>query len=303
MTGGVRQDAADTKSIPVDDAQTARTAAEIRALAEEAEAEAAEAEALATAARARSRALQLRRRAEHAEAQSQEAASKDEDQADAADSAQARAEEEAAPEGVEPDEPEAEAAESDAETVVAETESSASQASQAPARRWSRLRRPRWSSVAAGVALAVSLAALAGSAYVIDEHNDAGARRQHAAEFAAAARQAVVTMTSLDYHDAKAGVQRILDNATGSFKDDFRKTADDFVKVVEQSKVVSRGTVQTTGVDLDTMSDDSAAVLVASTQEVTNSAGAKQDPRNYRLIVTMAREGGQLKMSKIEFVP
>ena len=77
----------------------------------------------------------------------------------------------------------------------------------------------------------------------------------------------------------------------------------DFVKVVEQSKVISRGTVQAAAVDMDTMTKDSAVVLVACTSEVTNAAGAKQDPRTYRLIVTMTREGGQLKMSKVEFVP
>ncbi|MDT5173139.1 MAG: Mce-associated rane protein, partial [Mycobacterium sp.] len=36
--------------------------------------------------------------------------------------------------------------------------------------------------------------------------------------------------------------------------------------------------------------------------EVTNEAGAKQDPRKYRLIVTITRDDGQLKMSKVEFV-
>ncbi len=102
---------------------------------------------------------------------------------------------------------------------------------------------------------------------------------------------------------AKQGVQRILDNSTGSFKDDFVKMADDLTKVVEQSKVVSQGTVQAAAVDLDTMTDSSAVVLIASTSEVTNAAGAKQDPRSYRLIVTVARDGDQLKISKVEFVP
>jgi Mce-associated membrane protein len=78
--------------------------------------------------------------------------------------------------------------------------------------------------------------------------------------------------------------------------------ADDFTKVVEQSKVISQGTVAAAAVDLDTMTDNSAVVLVASTSEVTNVAGAKQDPRNYKLIVTITRDGDQLKMSKVEFI-
>jgi Mce-associated membrane protein len=135
------------------------------------------------------------------------------------------------------------------------------------------------------------------------DHRNAQRKRERVAEFAAGARQGVVTLTSLDFNHAKEGVQHILENSTGSFRDDFLKMADDFTKVVEQSKVVSQGSVQAAAVDLDTMTDNSAVVLVASTSEVTNAAGAKQDPRNYRLIVTVTRDGGQLKISKVEFVP
>jgi Mce-associated membrane protein len=123
------------------------------------------------------------------------------------------------------------------------------------------------------------------------------------AEYAAAARQGVVTLTSLDFEHAKEGVHNILEVSTGTFKDDFLKMSGDFTNVVEQSKVISQGSVQATAVDLDSLTDNGAVVLVASTSEVTNAAGAKQDPRKYRLIVTVTREGGQLKMSKVEFVP
>jgi Mce-associated membrane protein len=48
---------------------------------------------------------------------------------------------------------------------------------------------------------------------------------------------------------------------------------------------------------------DSATVLVAATSEVTNAAGALREPRAWRLIVTVSRDGGLLKMSRVEFVP
>lgn len=293
VNGGARRNATDTKSVPVNEDEIPSTAAEIRAMAEQAEAEATEAEALAAAARARARAIQLRRQAELVEAKNQAAA---------ADSAQTEvqgaheSESEETQSAVEPESVETEEgpAEADASSVDAEK----------PARRrprLSRLRRPKWSTVAASIAIVIIVAALAGSGYMIKEHRDAVRQRQRAAEFTAAARQGVVTLTSLDFNNAKQGVQRILENSTGSFKDDFLKMADDFTKVVEQSKVVSQGTVQAAAVD--TMTADSAVVLVASTSEVTNAAGAKQDPRNYRLIVTVTRDGGQLKISKVEFVP
>lgn len=263
-------------------------------MAEQAEAEAAEAEALAAAARARARAIQLRRQAELAEAKKQESAAAQDTREVESEEIQSAVE----PESVETEESPAETEESPADADASSAEE------EKPARRWrrlSRLRRPKWSTIAASVAIVVILAALAGSGYMIKEHRDVVRQRQRAAEFTAAARQGVVTLTSLDFNNAKQGVQRILENSTGSFKDDFLKMADDFTKVVEQSKVVSQGTVQAAAVD--TMTADSAVVLVASTSEVTNAAGAKQDPRNYRLIVTVTRDGGQLKISKVEFVP
>lgn len=279
--------------------ETPPTAAEIRALAEQAEAEAAEADALASAARARSRAIQLRRQAERAEARSQQTAQQDGAAgvavAEAHITAPAATEQRATRE-----------VDSVHDRSGGGSESADADDAKESAGRLSHLRRlgrPKWSTIAASSAIVIILLALAGAGYMTKEHRDAQLRHQRATEFTAAAGQGVVTMTSLDFHDAKQGVQRIIDNATGSFKDDFLKTADDFIKVVEQSKVVSQGTVQATGVDLDTMTKDSAVVLVGSTQEVTNAAGAKQDPRIYRLIVTVARDGGQLKLSKIEFVP
>jgi Mce-associated membrane protein len=326
VSGGARQNAADTKSAPVNEDETPSDAAEIRALAEEAEVEAAEAEALAAAARARARAMQLRRQAERIEAKKEEAPKEEAPEAAAEEAAEEEAgpaEEDVAadpvevevPDTSEPEETEAEAdsaeteepaAEAEAKAKVAETDDDAAPAeAEPPPGRFSsvtrRLRRPKWSTVLASLAIVIILASVAGSIYMIKEHHDAVQRRQHEAEFLAAARQGVVTLTSLDFNEAKEGVQRILDNSTGSFKDDFIKMADDFTKVVQQSKVISQGTVKAAAVE--SMTKDSAVVLVASTSEITNAAGAKQEPRNYRLIVTVAREGAQLKISKVEFAP
>lgn len=291
---------------------TPNTAAEMRSLAEQAEAEAAEAEALAAAARARARAIQLRRAAELVDAPAPAAVETATTEAVAVDTSStvigtddaltASQKTASVITGEPADTP---APEDVATTETAdETEPAESDESEVDAgedRRW--LSRRNLSSAATVAAILIVLASVGAGVEMTVLHKNAVRERTRAAEFAAAARQGVVTLTSLDFEHAKEGVKNILDVSTGTFKDDFLKMADDFTNVVEQSKVVSQGTVQSTAVDLDTVTDNSAVVLVASTSEVTNAAGAKQDPRRYRLIVTITRDGGQLKMSKVEFVP
>jgi Mce-associated membrane protein len=275
VSGGVCEDARDTKLVPVNEDDTPNTAAEMRSLADQAEAEATEAEAFAAAARARARAIRLRRQAERI---------------DVAEPAKKRpaAEGAVAAEAIVEDE-EAKPADSDS-TEVLDTRG----------RRW--LSRSQRSAVAAVIAIGVVLAATGASIEMIVDHRDAVRQRQLVAEFAAAARQGVVTLTSLDFEHAKEGIQNILEVSTGTFKEDILKMAGDFTNGVEQSKMVSQGSVQATAVELDSVTENSAVVLVASTSELTNAAGTKQDPQKYRLIVTVTRDGGQLKMSKVEFV-
>jgi Mce-associated membrane protein len=64
---------------------------------------------------------------------------------------------------------------------------------------------------------------------------------------------------------------------------------------------VTESTVNAAAVD--TMSDDNAVVLIAATTRVTNTAGAQQQPRSWRVAVSLTREGGQIKLAKVEFVP
>jgi len=111
-----------------------------------------------------------------------------------------------------------------------------------------------------------------------------------------------VTLMSLDFNDAQANVDRIIENTTGQFKSDFQDQAEDFVKVAQDSKVITDVTV--TAAAVESMTPNQAVVLVAATSRVTNSSGAKQEPRAWRLQVSLERvEGGQIKMAKVEFVP
>lgn len=130
----------------------------------------------------------------------------------------------------------------------------------------------------AAVILAVlGIAALAStSAWIVVKHQQAEQRRDLSAQFSAAARQGVVSLMSLDFNRAQQDVQRIIDNSTGQFREDFQSQAEEFAKVAESSKVVTEANVTATAVQ--TMTDDTADVLVAAASTITNAQGAKEDP-------------------------
>jgi Mce-associated membrane protein len=290
---------ADRVEEPTRDPDTSADAADALSLAEEAEAEAAEAEAIAAAARARARAIRLRRQAQAANGglvadtshNGTETADLDSEVADA----------EASDLAAEPVETSHDIeAGPDADDIA--TDEADSPAEDEPVRNRRRRRLGRVLKVlVSAVAIACIAALITLSVLMMVSHRHQAAEERSRAEYAAAARQSVITLMSLDFNKAKDDVQRIIDNSTGSFKDDFNSQAEDFVKVAQDSKVITEVTVNATAVE--SMTKDSAVALVSATSRVTNAAGAKQEPRSWRLSVDLQRDGGQIKMSKVEFVP
>jgi Mce-associated membrane protein len=179
---------------------------------------------------------------------------------------------------------------------AAETEREAESAP--PPRR--RLRPPGRKAMAAAAAVVVICASLAASGYLMWHHRGVVQQRQRTAEFAAAARNAVLMMTSIDASKARDDMQRFADDTTGLFKAGILMGAQEAVKAVEQSKVSSKGAVQ--AVAVQSMTEDSAIVLVAAKTEFTKPGQAKPDSRSSRLVVSVQRDGGQLKISRVEFV-
>jgi Mce-associated membrane protein len=151
------------------------------------------------------------------------------------------------------------------------------------------------------LAALLAAAALTLTALMLWQHGRVDAQRATERRFVDAAPDGVVALLSIDHTHARADVQRILDLSTGQFHDEFSHSADDFVKTAEDSKAVTAGSVNVAA--LERVDGDRAVVLVAATSEVTNASGARQDPRPFRMSVTVTREGEQCKMSDVEFVP
>jgi len=151
----------------------------------------------------------------------------------------------------------------------------------------------------AGIVGVLALASLAGwLGYRTYESNRAEAQRN---VFLQTARQGALNLTTIDWQNADADVQRILDSATGTFYDDFQQRAEPFVQVVKQAQSKSVGAVEEAG--LESVGDSDAQALVAVTVQTTNAGAPEPQPRAWRMRISVQEIDGQAKVSNVEFVP
>lgn len=166
----------------------------------------------------------------------------------------------------------------------------------AKSRRW-RGQGKKAASICAAIIIAASLAA---SGYMVWQHFSLLREHRHAAEFAAAARSGIELMMSIDPDHARDNVQRTIDATTGALKSQLEATSSYMVKSAEDAKITTKASVQDTAVE--SVSDNSAVVLVVAKSDTTNADKSKRPPVFWRLSVNIDRDGGQLKMSKVDFV-
>ena len=162
------------------------------------------------------------------------------------------------------------------------------------------LRRPGRKTISVGVGVVLASASLGATGYMLWQHHTAVHNRQLAAEFTAAARQGITALMSIDPDHAKEDVQRMIDASTGEQKNTLSVLSTLIVKKAEDSKVGSKVTVE--AVAVESLSDNSGVVLVAAKTAPTGPDNAKPPPALFRLSVNMDRDGGQLKMSKVDFL-
>ena len=168
-------------------------------------------------------------------------------------------------------------------------------------RRWSRrLRRPSRKAVGVGAAIVLICASFAASGYIVWQHRTLVQQRQHAEEFAAAAREEVATLMSIDPAHAAENVQHTIDDTTGALKSQLEATSGYMAKNAQDAQVTTKATVQ--DVAVESMTDNSAVVLVVAKSDTINPDKSVRPPVFWRLSVNIDRDGDRLKMSKLDFV-
>lgn len=150
-----------------------------------------------------------------------------------------------------------------------------------------------------GTALVLALAALCG--WLGYQANQARQESHVRALLVQVAKQAAVNLTTIDYRHAETDVQRIVDSATGSFREDFQNRSAPFIDVVKQAKSKSEGTVTEAG--LEALTGQQGQVLVSVTVTSTTNGEPEGQPRYWRMRITVTQQDGGAKVSSVDFVP
>jgi Mce-associated membrane protein len=115
-----------------------------------------------------------------------------------------------------------------------------------------------------------------------------------------AVRQTALNLTTIDYSRAEADVQRIIDGATGEFREGFSERAQPFIDTVKRAQSRSVGTVTQAG--LESMKHGQAQAIVAVTVTTTSVAGVEDAPKSWRMRLGMESTSDGVKASRVEFV-
>ena len=163
--------------------------------------------------------------------------------------------------------------------------------------------RSRLSGVLLGLALAVPVAA---SAVVwqwqAGELRDAEASRDEDRAALNAATRQTLAWASVDWREADEYVTTVEAGATGDFLAQFQESEAALSELLESNRSVQVPTIPEGGAGLLERDGDQARVLIAMDATVTNKEARTPQPRQYRLQVTLVKEGDEWLTSGLEFI-
>jgi Mce-associated membrane protein len=106
---------------------------------------------------------------------------------------------------------------------------------------------------------------------------------------------------NIRYDDAQASIDKVVAGATGAFKEQYTKSTEALVKLLQDNESIRTGEVLWTGVVAQ--DPDSATVIVATDGTVQNKqTGGEPRAEIYRLQLQLELEEGRWLTSDLQFV-
>jgi Mce-associated membrane protein len=149
-----------------------------------------------------------------------------------------------------------------------------------------------------GAAAAVTVAAVVGwFGYQAYQCRQADQQREL---FLRVGQQGALNLTTISHTEVDADIRRILDSSTGEFHDDMQRRSQPYVDLVKREQSKSAGTITDAG--LESVTGDSARVLVSVSVATTTAAVPQTQVNSFRMRIDVQRVADGAKVSKVTFI-
>jgi Mce-associated membrane protein len=136
---------------------------------------------------------------------------------------------------------------------------------------------------------------------VVELDEASGGEQQRYADVLASASKEATAFTNIRYDDTQTTIDAVMDGAIGDFREQYEKSTEALVKLLQQYKSIRTGEVLWAGVVAQ--DPDSATVILATTGTVQNtSTGDQPYSENYRIQMQLVLEKGRWLTSDLQFV-
>lgn len=127
------------------------------------------------------------------------------------------------------------------------------------------------------------------------------ADQERYADILDSATKEATAFVNIRYDDAQASIDAVMAGATGDFRDQYAKSTDSVIKVLQDNRSIMTGKVLWTGVVAQ--DPDSATVIVATSGTVQNKQTQnKSVARYFRLQLQLVSENGRWLTNDLQFV-
>ena len=127
------------------------------------------------------------------------------------------------------------------------------------------------------------------------------AEQQRYADIIDAATEQATAFINIRYDDAQASIDKVLEGATGAFKEQYEQSTEALVKLLQENESIRTGEVLWTGVVAQ--DPDSATVIIATNGTVQNKqTGGQPRAEIYQLQLELVLEEDRWLTSDLQFV-
>jgi Mce-associated membrane protein len=115
-----------------------------------------------------------------------------------------------------------------------------------------------------------------------------------------AAREAVLTLLTLNPEDVYGSLNQVLAASTGDWRQQFAQNADQFTKVVRDGQVRMKATIAASAIQ--NADDNRATVLVSANAVIANSESPQGYPAVYRVLMILEHQNDRWLVADLQFV-